>query len=341
MKFEFKPSDNSLSFREYLSYLSQTSPIITIYINTIIPACLVFMFSLLTYVMSGYYIYFAYIILPTIVLITLSFLLILLIIKLIKKISIKNNTLYCDLESNFYFTISDGYLLRENEFSTVKLELSKINDVKILRQGLILSSKDKKISIFIPKDVLPVTLEEFISFLKNENSSLIVLNEFKRLKKSYKKIYILIIFTVLLSFISSFFIGKYNFKKYNLIPNSDLIKQEDNTFLYENEDIGISLTFPSNWENKFGIEELPDRINVYYLAEGKQSYNTTLLFSIRGLGSIFDNITLNIIRTDGLYIFIGPTKIDLKKNSKEHLEYLDLYKDIQNIKLQKNKYYNI
>ena len=53
------------------------------------------------------------------------------------------------------------------------------------------------------------------------------------------------------------------------------------------------------------------------------------MFSIRSLGSIFSNIDLNIIRTDGLYIFIGPTTINLEKDSDEHLEYNELYKDIK------------
>lgn len=341
MKFEFKPSDYSLSFREYLKYLNTTSPVITLYLKTIIAPYLILAFSLITYILSEGYKYLLYLIPFTIVISLLLLLFFLLINKLRRKKAIKNTKLFCDIESTFYFTIEDGYLIRENEFSSIKFKLSEINNIKLLKHGLILSIENAKVSPFIPKAALPIPLEEFISLLRSENNSLIVLDEFKRLKKKSKKLYTIFIFTILLSFISSFFIGKYNFKRYPLLPNSDLIKQNDNTYLYENEDIGISLNFPSNWENKFGIEEKPDRINVYYLANGKQSHDTTLLFSIRGLGAIFDNLTLNVIKTDGLYIFIGPTKIDLINGSKDHLEYMDLYKDIEKIKIKQNKYYHI
>lgn len=341
MKFEFKPSDYNLSFREYLKYLNITSPVITLYLKTITAPTLILAFSLITYILSEDYRYLPYLIPFIIIFSALLLLLFLLIIKLRRKKAIKNTKLFCDIESTFYFTIEDGYLIRENEFSSIKFKLSEINNIKLLKHGLILSIENAKMSPFIPKSILPIPLEEFISLLRNENNSLIVLDEFKRLKKKSQKLYTIFVFTILLSFISSFFIGKYNFKRYPLIPNGDLIKQNDNSYLYENEDIGISLNFPSNWENKFGIEEKPDRINVYYLANGKQSHDTTLLFSIRGLGAIFDNLTLNVIKTEGMYIFIGPTKIDLRNGSKEHLEYIDLYKDIEKIKIKQNKYYHI
>lgn len=347
MKFEFKPSENSISFREYLSYLTQASPGFTLYKNTIIPACLIAIFSLLTCLFSKFYPYYAYTLILTIGILLLYILLFLLIIKIVKakkKKVIKNNKLYGDIESTFYFTIEDGYLLRENEFSNIKLQLSKISNVKLLKHGLILSTENEKISLFIPNDILPVTLEEFISLLKEENDSIIVLEEFKRIKKSSKKIYMLFGITFILACIFSFFIGKYayehNFEKYDLLMESDLIKQDD-TSLYENEYLGVSLTFPSKWDGKFGIEELEDRINVYYLANGKQSNKTTLLFSLRGLGSIFNNIDLNLIRVEDLYLFVGPTTISLEKDSKEYLEYMELYKDIQNIKLRKNTYYHV
>ncbi|MDV4150746.1 hypothetical protein R0131_07835, partial [Clostridium sp. AL.422] len=89
--------------------------------------------------------------------------------------------------STFYFTIEDGYLIRENEFSYIKFKLNRIKEVNIMKYGLILALENKKSLIFIPNTVLPVTLEEFISLLKAENNSLIVIEEFKNLKKSLKK----------------------------------------------------------------------------------------------------------------------------------------------------------
>lgn len=236
MKFQFKPNDNTLSFREYLCYLNQTSPVIVIYLKTIIPATSIFIFTLFTYLLSDFYLIFAYSLPLVLVLLIIFILLMLLLIKVIKKKRLKNNNMRCDIESTFYFTIEDGYLIRENDFSYIKLELSKLKEVKLLNKGLILSSEDERISIFIPKDILPITLDEFISLLKIENSSLIVIEEFKTLKKSLKKIYILFIITIILSIIFGFFIGKFNYKhnftKYDLILNSELIKQYNKSYLY-------------------------------------------------------------------------------------------------------------
>lgn len=345
MIFEFKPSENSISFKEYLGYLIQTSSVMIIYRNSILTTSLIAIFSIIAYLLSDYYTGFTYILILTISMLIFCFLIIFLIMKVIKskkKKVLKNNNLYCDLESTFYFTIEDGYLIRENEFSNIKLKLSEIKYVKLLKHGIILVTENESISLLIPKAILPVTLEEFILFLKEENNSLIVLEEFKRLKKIAQKIYMILGITFILACISGFFISKYNyehnFTKYNLIPKSDLSNQ-GNTFIYENESLGISLTFPSKWEGKFGIEELEDRINVYYLVNGEQSNKTTLLFSLRGLSSIFDADNFNIIRSEGLYLFLSPTTIRLERDSEEYSEYLKLYKDIQNIKLRKNTYY--
>ena len=345
MKFQVKPNDNILSFREYLSYLNKTSPVIVIYLKTIIPATSIFIFTLFTDLLSSSYGIFIYSLPIFLVLLIITILLMLLVIKVIKKKRLKNNNIRCDIESIFYFTIEDGYLIRENDFSYIKLELSKLKEVKLLNKGLVLSSEDERISVFIPKDALPVTLDELIYLLKSENNSLVIIEEFKILKKEFKKIWVLFIITIILSIIFGFFIGKYNyehnFTKYDLISNSELIKEDNKSYLYENEVLGISLSFPNKWENKFGIEEKSDRINVYYLADGKQGHYTNLLFSVRSLGAIFNNIELNIIRTDGLYIFVAPTSVNLKKDSDEHLEYLELYEDIKNIQLRKNKYYKL
>lgn len=341
MRFSFKPSENSTSFKEYLSYLIQTSEGITLYRNTILPASVIFIFSVVTFILSEDYKIFPYMMIGIIGALVFYTLIILLVIKLTKrkqKKSIKNNKLYCDIESTFYFTIEDGYLIRENEFSNIKMPLNKVKDAKILKHGLILSIENERSSIFIPKDSLPITLEEFISLIKEENNNLILNEEFKRLKKLSRKIYMIAIITFILACIFSFFIAKYNyeynFKKYDLVMGSSLIKQDNKKYLYENETLGISLTFPSKWEGKFGIEEKDDRVNVYYLANGKQSNDTTLLFSVRGISAFWKEIDLNIIKTEGLCLFLGPTKIHLEEDSKEYLEYLELYKDIENVHLR-------
>lgn len=216
MIFEFKPSENSISFKEYLGYLIQTSSVMIIYRNSILTTSLIAIFSIIAYLLSDYYTGFTYILILTISMLIFCFLIIFLIMKVIKskkKKVLKNNNLYCDLESTFYFTIEDGYLIRENEFSNIKLKLSEIKYVKLLKHGIILVTENESISLLIPKAILPVTLEEFILFLKEENNSLIVLEEFKRLKKIAQKIYMILGITFILACISGFFISKYKDRK--------------------------------------------------------------------------------------------------------------------------------
>lgn len=340
MKFDFKPSENIVGFREYLNYLRKLSPFIGIYTKTMLPFYAVFLFSIITSALSKYYKVFTYMMIIMIgisIVYLFIFWLIIKVIKARKNKVIKNNKLYCDIESTFYFSIEDGYLIRENEFSNIKIQLSKIKYVSLLKHGLTVSTESGSSLIFIPNEILPVTLEEFIGLLKEENNSLIVIEAFKIFKKLSKNIYKILWITFILACIFSFFIGKYNyehdFTKYNLIMQSDLIKQDNNKYLYKNEHLGISLTFPSKWEGKFGIEEMEDRINVYYLADGKQSNNTTLLFSIIGLREPFEISDFNTIKTEGLYRFIGPATIGLERGSEESLEYMKLYRDIKNVKL--------
>ncbi|MGG7058203.1 hypothetical protein ACQPUY_07790 [Clostridium nigeriense] len=349
MNFEFKPTENIVAFKEYLSFLTKTLPGVRIYKKTIYPIVILILFYFSTIVLSKTYDIFHYIIVITIIVILFYYLLFLLIFKIVKNKKnkvLKNNAIYCDLESTFFFTIDDDYLIRENEFSTIKIHLSNIKDIILLNNGLVLSIGSGHNSIFIPTTVLPVSLEEFISLIKEKNPSLMVFEEFARLKKLKKKIYISFVLMIILTFVTSFFIGKYNFKRYDLILTSDLTKQNSTNFtsgdnlhyIYENFTLGFSLALPGKWEGKFGIEEKSDRVNIYYLANGKQSHDTTLLFSVRGLDVFFNTIDFYIIKNEGLYLFVGPTKIGLKRGSKELLEYEELYNDIKNIKLYRNTY---
>lgn len=84
MKFEFKPSENSISFREYLSYLIQTSEGMTLCRKAILPACVISIFSIFTFLLSQDYRIFTYILLITIGVIIFYILVILLILKVVK-----------------------------------------------------------------------------------------------------------------------------------------------------------------------------------------------------------------------------------------------------------------
>ncbi|MBD7914703.1 hypothetical protein H9660_06055 [Clostridium sp. Sa3CUN1] len=350
MKFEFKPTDNIKDFREYLSFFNRILSSVIIYKKAIYPIAILSVFYFATLSLSQFYDIFIYIVIITMVVILIYYLLFLLAFKVFKNKKnkvLKNTALFCDLESTFFFTIEDNYLIRENEFSTIKLHLSNIESIILLKNGLVLSIAKGNNSIFIPIAVLPVSLKEFISLIKDINPSLMVFEEFTRLKKLKKKTYISFALMLILTFVTSFFIGKYNFKRYDLILTSDLIKQnstnfasgDNSSYIYENPTLGFSLALPGKWEGKVGIEEKSDRVNIYYLANGKQSHDTTLLFSVRGLDVFFNTIDFYIIKSEGLYLFVGPTKIGLKRGSKKLLEYQELYNDIKNIKLYRNTYH--
>lgn len=345
MKFEFNPSENSRSFKEYLQNSSNISLVMDIYKKCLaIPVVMIIMITIIP-LFKGIYkntVFYTTLLFICIILIALFVIIVTFLIKILNK-KVKNNKMYCDLESTFKFTIKENYIIRENEFSTVKVLMKKIEKIKRLKYGIILCTEGERIDMFIPKDILPVSVDELIELIKKENSSLLIDEAAKREKKRQIRYYLIALISILLSAVVAYFIGKYdyehNFTRYDLIMHSDLVKQENHKLLYENESLGFKLLFPSKWEGSFGVEELEDRINVYYLVNGEQSPKTTLLFAIRGLDVIVDNTGFNIIKVEGnsngIYTFLGPKVIyTLERGTDESLEYNKLYRDIDNVKLQ-------
>ena len=345
MKFEFKPSEESRSFKEYLQHSTNMSTVMDIYKRCmIIPMIAVIMVIIIPMFKGIYKDTLFYVILFSIGIVV--GILVVLVMVFLFKIStkkVKNNKMYCDLESTFKFTIKDKYIIRENEFSTVKVLMKKVEKIKLLKYGVILCTEGERVDMFIPKDILPISINELIDLIKKENGSLFIDEAAKREKKRLIRYYMVALVIALLSLVASYFVGKYdyehNFTRYDLIMHSDLVKQENHKLLYENESLGFKLLFPSKWEGKFGIEELDDRINVYYLVDGKQSRKTTLLFTIRVFDTVGDTTDFNVIKVDGnsneIYTFLAPKVIStLEKRTYEAIEYNNLYRDIDNVKLQ-------
>ena len=345
MKFEFKPSENSKSFKEYLQHATNISIVKDLYNKCIIIPVMIIIATMVITMLKGIYkniLFYVIVIFIGIILVTLFILVVLFLLKIIKK-KVKNNKMYCDLESVFKFTIVDDYIIRENDFSTIKLLLKEVQKIKILKYGIIVCEGGEKVDMFIPKDILPISTKEFIDLIKNHNPELLIEEAAKNEKRRLFRYYSLVLLIALLSIVAAYFVDKYDyehsFTTYELVMSSDLVKQENHKLIYENEGLGFKLLFPSKWEGKFGIEEVDDRINVYYLVEGKQSRKTTLLFTMRVFDEVDDTTDFNVIKIDGnsneIYKFLAPKVIStLEKRTNEAIEYNNLYKDIGNIKLQ-------
>ena len=345
MKFEFKPSEDSRSFKEYLQHSTNMSTVMDIYKKCMIIPMIVVIMVIIIPMFKGIYkntLFYVILFIICIVVVILVVLVMLFLLKILTK-KVNNNKMYCDLESKFKFTIEDKYIIRENEFSTVKVLMKRVEKIKVLKYGVILCAEGERVDMFIPKDILPISIDALIDLIKKENGSLFIDEAAKREKKRLVRYYIIALIIAVLSVVVAYFVGKYdydhNFTRYDLIMHSDLVKQDNHKLLYENESLGFKLLFPSKWEGKFGIEELDDRINVYYLVDGKQSRKTTLLFTIRVFDTVGDTTDFNVIKVDGnsneIYTFLAPKVIStLEKRTYEAVEYNNLYRDIDNVKLQ-------
>lgn len=344
MKFEFTPSNHSSSFREYLNHLFKDTPAVKIYLKAIVPAIILITSYVIISIFSKYF----NSILTNSIELAIFIIVILLMIFIIRIVytklcrSIKNNKLYSDLEGNFTFTIEDGYLIRENQFSTIKIALKNIATIRLLKQGLILSSRNEQIFLFIPNAALPISLKEFIEIFKVANPKLTVENISKKNKHELIKQCILLIVISYLALAASHFIGRYdyehNFPTYDLIMEDQMEKLIDNSFLYENETLKYSIVFPESWSGKFGIEENADYINVYYLQNGEQNSNTNLLFTIRDEKnspplSEYNKITYKF--TDQTtYVLWGPKKVYIDDKSNTYSEYVEIYNEIVTLPLK-------
>ncbi|MEG0295492.1 MAG: hypothetical protein RR620_02165 [Clostridium sp.] len=339
MKFEFNPSEESVSFREYLAYVNTSSIVTSLYRKAIMPIVTISIFITIVSLYSNLYRRFFYttgILTFGVLVLSIICFLGIKIIKSMKKKKLKNNKFICDIESISKFNIEDNFLIRENEFSTIKVSLDNITGITLLNHGLILHSKKNELHVFIPKETLPIPLDEFISIFKKENKNLLIDEGLKREKNKLKKIIAVCTIVFIIGIISAYFIGKYdyehNYTRYNLIMEAGLTKMDNNTLVYENENLGFELIFSEKWHGKFGIEEFDDKINIYYLVNGEQSNNTTLLFTIRRTSDLTGELDFNAIKSKGDFTFLGPKTINIKINSDEYYEYMKLYKSVQYLK---------
>lgn len=342
MRFEFTPSNHSESFNEYTRYIYQQVEIINVYKKAVLPGIITFISYIIIASFSQYYHYLFKTSLILVVVLFIVFLTAFLTIFLFKKVTkkVKNNALYADLESNFTFTIEDGYLTRENKFSTIKIAIKSFDKMQLLKESIILCYG--KHSLFIPKAVLPVTQREFIKLFKTTDSKIILEDPVLEEKNQLLKDALRFIILCFLSLAVSYFVGKYdyehNFTTYTLIMSDELESLSDNSLLYKNENLGYTIVFPESWTGKFGIEELENHINVYYLVNGVQGPSTSILFTLREEMDPppldkFDKISF-AFDLSSTYTFWSPKEIYMNGNYKAYSEYADMFKEILNLKFR-------
>lgn len=244
--------------------------------------------------------------------------------------------------SAFSFTIEDDYLIRESKYSTINIKLNKIQKIELLKKSLILFSEDDTTIMFIPKECLPVSLNEFINLFRKNNKLLIINDYVKTYKKHLKKVTVVISLAMILTVISGYCIGKYidknNFKVYDLKLENELRKESNGDAVYESRKMGINIYLPSNWSGKYGIEELNDRVNVYYLPKGVQSSKTTLIFTLTKSREFYEQDMILSRIIDNLnkeYKVFRPEIIDtLKPGSLAYVEYCGMIRDISKIQIK-------
>ncbi|STA99356.1 hypothetical protein QIT93_05665 [Clostridium baratii] len=341
MKFEFtssKYADSSIEFMRYFNKVWNTNKLYNacIKIPYLVGACIVF----IAYLCADFDYFFD----KLIYLITFGIVIFSAIYFILKKCIpnkkvIKNFYKY---NSKFYFTIKEDYLIKESRYSTINIKLNKIHKIEILKKSLILFSEDNTTIIFIPKECLPVSLNEFINLFRQNNKSLIVNDYIKTYKKYLKKVTVVISLAMILTVITGYFLGKYidenNFKVYDLKLENELKKEANGEAIYESRNLGINIYLPSNWSGKYGIEELNDRINVYYLPEGVQSSKTTLIFTLTKSQDFYekDMILSRLIENlNKEYKVFRPEIIDtLKPGSLAYVEYCSMIRDISKIQIK-------
>lgn len=345
MRFEFKPSEHNSSFKEYMSNIYQDLEVFKVYKKAIWPLLITLIsYSIIT-VLSKYFasIFFNIIFLAVILIIV--FLIALIIIFTSRKIKkakkVRNNKFYDDLESNFTFIIEDGYLTRENQFSTVKIPLENIDKIKLLKEGITLCH-GKQAFILVPKAVLPVTVNEFIALFKAANPQIIIEDVVMKNRKYLLKYILFFITMCYLALAASHFIGKYNYENnfptYNLIMENEMVTLGDNSFLYKNENLKYSIVFPESWSGKFGIEEKEDYINIYYLENGQQNSNTNLLCTVRDeenpppFGEYIQGSAK--FTNNAIYTLWSPRKVYMDDNPDAKSEYLNMYYELSTLSLK-------
>lgn len=339
MKFNFEISKY---LKEYKDYMVDSNKVIKFTTNLVRSLLFIFIFCILVYALNVRYIIFFDNLKLLGIVVGIAVLISLIILKVI--VTRKNKKVNSEKIKDFNVVnmveINDEFFIRENEFSMIKFPLDSVLKIIVLKELLIIQTSSYKSEICIPIKSLPVELNEFIDIFKSKNDKLVIENHKNKLKKSYIKYIVYEILIFIAAILVAFFISKYNYEnkyiEYNLVMQEDLQEKGDlNSYLYESNS-GVSIYFPKDWQGHYGVEEFSkERINVYYLADGKQSSKTTLLFVLeKGIGMGYDGLkAVRFAECDGVVytVYIPESISTLKGDSEEYKEFSEMQGDLPNI----------
>jgi hypothetical protein len=119
--------------------------------------------------------------------------------------------------------------------------------------------------------------------------------------------------------------------------NSDNTKQENNTNLNYKSKLGFSITFPSDWKNRYKIKDDDKSMYVYFKSSDPNTPdNLGLLFFLKKnytqedenlSDSVLPNGQRHITVGNTTYLVGGPTDINLNEDNKDFQIFLSMKKE--------------
>lgn len=108
--------------------------------------------------------------------------------------------------------------------------------------------------------------------------------------------------------------------------------------VYQNKSLNLSITFPSNWNNKYTVKENSNGISVYFKPVSKVSDGTGLYFCILKKTAnlneeMFDSVAgKREVTVNGTSYFLGgPTDVNFPEDNPEFKDFINLQKQIPTI----------
>ena len=132
-----------------------------------------------------------------------------------------------------------------------------------------------------------------------------------------------------------------NSKNTNSNTNTSTKKQEQDTSLNYKSKLGFSLTFPSNWKNRYIVKEDDNSMYVYFKSSDPNTpKNSGLLFFIKKnftqddenmSDSALSNGRRHITVVNTTYLVGGPTDVNLNEDNKDFQIFLSIHKECEQV----------
>lgn len=128
-------------------------------------------------------------------------------------------------------------------------------------------------------------------------------------------------------------------KSNNANTNTGAKKQEEETSLNYKSKLGFSLTFPTNWKNRYTVKEDANSMYVYFKSSDPNTpKNLGLLFFIKKnytqddenmSDSVLPNGRRHITVGNTTYLVGGPTDVNLNEDNKDFQIFLSIKKELE------------